>query len=166
MNPQLQLMLQQAIQAFENGNLDSADLMLKRLLQVDAKNLPALSILGLIKASQANYKEAADYLGRAARIHPNDASIQYNLAKALSDSGNDKDALAHHKKAVALAPNNPEAWINYGKTASNLGRHEVALDCYQKALISKPDYAEASLNISVAFRELKKYDEAMNFAEP
>ena len=165
MSPQLQLMLQQAIQAFQGGNFDSADSILKRVLQVDSKNLPALHILGLIKASQSNYREAADYLARAARIHPNDASIQYNLAKALSDSGNDKDALAHHKKAVALAPNNPEAWLSYGKTASNLGRYDDALVWYGKALNLKPDYAEALINKGATLKELKRYEEAIAFAE-
>ena len=165
MNPQLQLMLQQAIQAFQSGNLESADLSLRRVLQTDSKNLPALHILGLIKASQSNYKEAADYLARAARIHPNDASIQYNLAKALSDSGNDKDALTHHKKAVALAPNNPEAWLSYGKSASNLGRYEDALVWYGNALSLKPDYAEASLNKGATLKELQRYEEAIAFAE-
>ena len=165
MNPQLQLILQQAIQAFQSGNFVSADLSLRRVLQIDSKNLPALHILGLIKASQSNYREAADYLARAARIHPNDASIQYNLAKALSDSGNDKDALAHHKKAVALAPNNPEAWLSYGKTASNLGRYEDALVWYGNALSLKPDYAEASLNKGATFKELERYEEAIAFAE-
>ena len=158
-------MLQQAIQAFQGGNFDSADSILKRVLQVDSKNLPALHILGLIKASQSNYREAADYLARAARIHPNDASIQYNLAKALSDSGNDKDALAHHKKAVALAPNNPEAWLSYGKTASNLGRYDDALVWYGKALNLKPDYAEALINKGATLKELKRYEEAIAFAE-
>ena len=165
MNPQLQAMLQQAIQAFQSGNFESADLSLRRLLQIDSKNLPALHILGLIKASQSNYKEAVEYLARAARIHPNDASIQYNLAKALSDSGNDKDALTHHKKAVALAPNNPEAWLSYGKSASNLGRHDDALACYSSALSLMPDYAEALLNKGATLKELKKYEEAINFAE-
>lgn len=165
MNPQLQLMLQQAIQAFQGGNFESADLILKRVLQVDSKNLPALHILGLIKISQTNYREAAEYLARAARIHPNDASIQYNLAKALSDSGNDKDALAHHKKAVALAPNNPDAWLNYGKTASNLGRYEDALLWYGNALSLKPDYADALLNKGATLKELKRYEEAIAFAE-
>ena len=165
MNPQLQLILQQAIQAFQIGNFVSADLSLRRVLQIDSKNLPALHILGLIKASQSNYREAADYLARAARIHPNDASIQYNLAKALSDSGNDKDALAHHKKAVALAPNNPEAWLSYGKTASNLGRYEDALVWYGNALRLKPDYAEASLNKGATLKELERYEEAIAFAE-
>ena len=165
MNPKLQGMVQQAIQAFQGGNFDGADLILRKVLQVDSKNLPALHILGLIKISQSNYREACDYLARAARIHPNDASLQYNLAKALSDSGNDKDALAHHKKAVALAPNNPEAWLNYGKTASNLGRYEEALVWYSKALSLKPDYADASLNIGATLKELKRYEEAIVFAE-
>jgi predicted O-linked N-acetylglucosamine transferase (SPINDLY family) len=165
MNPQLQLMLQQSIQAFQDGNFDSADLMLKRVLQVDSKNLPALHILGLIKASQSNFREAADYLARAARIHPNDASIQYNLAKALADSGNDKDALAHHKKAVTLAPDNPEAWLNYGKSASNLGRYQDALILYGNALGLTPDYAEAALNKGATLKELKRYEEAIAYAE-
>ena len=165
MNPQLQLILQQAIQAFQSGNFESADLSLRRVLQIDSKNLPALHILGLIKASQSNYSEAADYLARAARIHPNDASIQYNLAKALSDSGNDKDALAHHKKAVALAPNNPEAWLSYGNSASNLGRYEDALVWYGNALSLKPDYAEASLNKGATLKELERYEEAIASAE-
>jgi len=165
MNPHLQFMLQKAIQAFQSGNFDSADLILKRVLQVDSKNLPALHVLGLIKASQANYKEAAELLGRAARINPSDASIQYNLAKALADSGNDKDALAHHKKAVGLAPNNPEAWLSYGKTASNLGRYEDALVWYSNALSLKPDYAEAALNKGATLKELKRHEEAIVFAE-
>jgi len=165
MNPELQLMLQQAIQAFQGGNFDSADLILKKILQVDSENLPALHVLGLIKASQSKYKEATDYLARAARIHPNDPSIQYNLAKALADSGNDKEALIHHKKAVALAPNNPEAWLSYGKTTFNLGRYEDALVSYGNALNLRPDYAEAALNKGATLKELKRYDEAIVCAE-
>jgi protein O-GlcNAc transferase len=161
MNHQIQLMLQQAIQAFQAANFDEADSILKRILQVDSKNFPSLHILGLIKASQFKFREATDYLARAARIQPNDASLQYNLAKALSDSGNDTDALSHHKKAVALAPNNPEAWLNYGKTTSNLGRYDEALAHYDKSLSLKPDYAEAWSNKGVALIELKRYDEAL-----
>ena len=165
MNPQLQGMVQQAIQAFQGGNFDGADLILRKVLQVDSKNLSALHILGLIKASQANYREACDYLARAARIHPNDASLQYNLAKALSDSGNDKDAVAHHKKAVALAPKNPEAWLNYGNASSNLNRYEDALVWYGNALSLKPNYAEAMLNKGLVLKELNRYEEAIVFAK-
>jgi protein O-GlcNAc transferase len=165
MNPLLQGMVQQAIQAFQSGNFDGADLILRRVLQADSKNLSALHILGLIKASQSNYKEACDYLARAARIHPHDASLQYNLAKALSDSGNDKDAVAHHKKAVALAPKNPEAWLNYGITSSNLGRYQDALVWHGNALSLNPNYAEAALNKGLVLKKLKRYEEGIAFTK-
>jgi protein O-GlcNAc transferase len=165
MIPQLQSMLQQAIQAFQGGNLDAAELTLKRVLQVDSKNLPALHILGLIKVSQASYREAVDFLSKAARIQPRDASIQYNLAKALSDCGLDKESIPHHKKAVELSPMNPEAWLNYGKTISNLNRHDEAMILYDKALSLEPNYAQAALNKGAALKELGRYEEAIAFAE-
>jgi len=49
MSPQIESMLQQAIQAFQNGNFDSADLILRRILQVDSKNFHALNVLGVSK---------------------------------------------------------------------------------------------------------------------
>ena len=158
---QLQSMLQQAIQAFQSGNFDGADSILKTVLQVDPKNLLALNVLGLIKASETKYTEAANFFGRAARISPNDASIQFNLAKAHRDSGNDKDAIAHHKKSVALDPNDQEAWLSYGITTSNLGRYEDALVYYGNALRLKPDYSEALLSKGNVFYALKRYDEAI-----
>lgn len=161
MNPQIKLMLQQATKAFQDKNFDDADLILKIILQVDSENFQALYILGFIKASQSKFGEATDYLARAARIQPNDASLQYNLAKALADLGNDKDALVHHKKAVTLAPNNPDAWINYGLSSSNLGRYDDALTHYDKALSLNPGHAEAWSNKGNALSELKRIEEAL-----
>jgi predicted O-linked N-acetylglucosamine transferase (SPINDLY family) len=161
MSPQLQSMLQQAIQAFQGGNFDMADSILKRVLQVDPKNLLALNGLGLIKASEAKYTEAANFFGRAARISPNDASIQFNLAKALTDSGKDKAAIAHHKKAVALTPKDPDAWLSYGIAVSNLGRYEDALVYFNKALSLNPNSAEAWSWKGATMHELKRFDEAI-----
>jgi len=161
MNPHLEALFQQAIQAFQDGNFDEADSILKKILELDAMNLSALQILGLIKASQSNFKEAANYLGRAEQIQPNDASIQYNLAKVIMDSGNDQEALVHHKKAIILDPNNPDAWLNYGKSASNSGRFEDAIVYFNNALLLRPDFAEAALNKAVIFKKLKRYEDVM-----
>ncbi len=161
MNPKLQIMLSQAIQAFQGGNFERADSILKIVLQADAKNLPALNVLGLIKASQAKYKEASDLLGKAARIQPNDPAIQYNLAKSLYDSGSLKEAIPHHKKAVELAPNNPEAWLNYGKTLLDLSQYEQAIHSFNNALSLRPDFTKAYLNKGCALYLLHQYDEAI-----
>lgn len=165
MNPQLQIMLQQAIQAFQGGNFDRASSILIKIIQSNSKCLPALHVLGIIKASQASYKEAADFLGKAARLNPDDASIQYNLAKALADSGSHKESITHHKKAVELAPNNHEAWLNYGKTISNLHLYEEALHIYDKAILISPNYAEAWTNRGNTLHELRQHDQAIKSFE-
>jgi len=161
MNPQLQTMLQQAIEAFQGGNFGSADSILKRVIAIDSRCLPALHILGLIKVSQSKFSEAAKLLGKAALLNPEDASIQYNLAKALVDSGAINESMPHHKKAVQLAPNNPEAWLNYGNAMSNLKRYSEALEFFDKALSLNVNYPEAFLNKGATLKELKRYEEAL-----
>lgn len=161
MNPQIQLMLQQAVQAFQGQNFERADSILSRIIKEAPKNLPALHILGVIKASQEKFEEAADLLGRAARLNPSDASIQYNLAKALADSGLISESMPHHKKAVELAPNNPDGWMNYGMALSTLAQHEAAINCFNRAVTVNPNYAEAYLNKGISHKALKHYSEAI-----
>ena len=161
MNSQFQLMLGQAIEAFQNGNMQGAESILKRLLQVDSKNIPALHVLGLIRASQDNHIEAVKFLKKAASLEPSDPSLQYNLAKALSNTGNEKEALVFHQRAVKLMPQNPEAWLNYGKSLLALNRDEDAVNTFNKALQINAHYPEALLNKAIALRGLKKEDEAL-----
>jgi len=165
MNPQFQSMLGQAIAAFQSDNTQSAETILKRLLQVDPKNIPALHIFGLIRASQDNHLEAIKFLKKAAALEPSDPSIQYNLAKALSSTGNEKEALIHHQRAVKLMPQNPEAWLNYGKSLLALHRFEDAVDIFNKALQINVLYPDALLNKAIAIRGLKKEDEALSLIE-
>jgi protein O-GlcNAc transferase len=161
MNTHLQILLQQGIQAFENGNFERAESILNKVINIDVKNLSAFEILGLIKASEGKYLEASEFFGRAARINPKDAIIRYNLAKSLHDVGSLKDSISHHKKAVELAPNNPKAWLNYGKTLLDLSQYEEALVCFNQALKLAADYDEALINKAVTLNELKRFDEAI-----
>jgi hypothetical protein len=161
MNPQLQIMLQQAIQAFQSGSFDRANSILVKIIQVDSKCLPALHVLGLIKASQENYKEAADYLGRAVRLNPNDASLQYNLAKALVDCGLNKESITHHKKAAELAPDNPEILLNYAKALASLECFEEALGLLSRAGSIAPNHEGIWVNKGNILHALNNDEEAI-----
>ncbi len=162
MSLQLQIMLQQAVKAFREGSFDSAYSISKRLLEIDKKNFTALYIFGLINALRGSFEDAIFFLGQAVKINPNDAPLQYNLAKALSDCGKDEEAIAHHIKATTLDPSNLDAWMNYGKSFGNIGQFEDALICYDKVLSLKPDYAEAWSNKGVMHHELKQYQNALS----
>jgi len=161
MNNPFNFALSQAVNAFQAGDLVSAEGMLKRILQAQPNNLPALHILGLIKAMQLKHAEAVGLFQKAVRISPAEYALQYNLAKALSESGRHKESLAHHKRAAELNSKNPEVWLNYGKSLSCLGRMLESLEIYDRALSLDPSYAEGHLNIGISLKMLGRHQEAL-----
>ncbi len=158
-------MLQQAFQALQGGNIDTADSILRSVLQGDPKNVTVLHILGGIRAMQSNHQEAIELLQRAIKIDPKDASLHYDLAKVFQDAGVNHEALPYHKKAIELAPNNIEALLNYGVSLSRLSMNQEALDILNQVLSINANFFEAIVNKSVVLKELKQYDEALKFAD-
>ena len=165
MNEQIHNLIGQAVQLLQQGSPKEAEKILVSILISDENNLPALEILGLVKASQGEHSESAKYLTKAIKLNPNNPSLHYNLAKALSECSRDAEAIPHHEEVLRVAPNNPNAWLNYGKSLALLNQYHNALDAFNKAILIQPQYFEALLNQSAAFNELKKFDAGLNAAE-
>ena len=162
MNLQIQQLIGQAIERFQNGSAKQAAEILMRVLSMQSNNLPALEILGLIKASLGEHLEAVKLLKKAVKLNPENPTTQYNLAKALTESKDYVGSLIHHEKALQLAPNNPDGWLNYGQTLSQLKRYEQALSAFNNALSINNNYAEVWHNKALALSELKRHEEAIN----
>ncbi len=164
MTPQTQALIGQAIQFLQNGSPDKAEFILKKILESQNNNFPALEILGLIKGSQGKHTECAEYLKKAVRINPNNPVSQYNLAKALSNSGEYEKAIPHHQKATMLAPHNPDAWVDYGVTLSRINRDEEALTQFDKAITLGLNF-EGLLSKSLSLKKLGRLEESQQIIE-
>jgi len=161
MNAQINALLGQSIHHFEQGNLDAAEQLLMKVLQMHAKNFDALHILGVIKGIKKNPQEAIRLFKKAIAIDANHHFVQFNLAKALAEIGRDEESMPHHKKAVQLAPGHIEAWLNYGVSLGNCNRFEEAIACYEKMLSINPREPQAWCNYGVACYRLERYDDAL-----
>jgi len=161
MNQQNQLLMNQAAQAFQFGNLERADSILKHCIDINPKNWTAMHFRGLVKLSQGRIEEAVELFIQAVKIHPKDSVLQYNLAKALANCGRFEDAIPHHKKSVELAPTNPDAWLNYGRTLFEIGEYETSLEFFEKTLYLESDYVEGWLNKGNTLYYLHRYKEAL-----
>ena len=162
MNLQIQQLIGQAIEHFQSGAPKQAEEILVRVLSMQSNSLPALEILGLIKASLGEHLEAAKLLKKAIKLNPQNPATQYNLAKALSESKDYVGSLIHHEKALQLSPNNPDGWLNYGQTLTGLKRYENALSAFNKALAINPQYTEAWHNKAIGCAQLGRHEEAIN----
>ncbi len=65
-----------------------------------------LFYLGVIKANQAEYVEAAELLDRALQANPKDEKAHYVLASTLALKGDRPEALRHLKEAIDLNATN------------------------------------------------------------
>lgn len=148
------VLLDRAIQSFQQGApLKAAELLLQ-VLETQPRNFDALHLLGLIRATQGEHAQAVELFKKALSVTSNHGPLQFNLAKALSESGRDAEALAHHRKATRLAPDHAEAWLNYGKSLVSLDRPQDALAAFGKALEINPGYAQAHNNQGLVLSDL------------
>lgn len=161
MNHQIHSLLQQAVQCFQDKNLTGAANLLSKVLQVQPKNFDALHILGVVKGLQNDPREAKRLLQLAVKIDSKNNFAHFNLAKSLSDLGEETQALMHHSAATKLHPSHMEAWLNYGKSLAKLRKYDDAIGCFDKAIGIKHDYLEAIFNKGMSLHASKRYVEAI-----
>jgi len=161
MSLQLNSFIHQAIEYVQTENFDEAEALLKQVLQVQPQSFDALHITGVIYVLQKKHVEAAELFKKAIEVNPGSGVAHFNLATALSESGNDTGSLPHHAQAVKLSPDDQDAWVNYGRSLSNLKRYDGALICYENALDINPNHAVALINQGVLLAELGRNAEAL-----
>ena len=161
MHAKINQLMTTAIQSFQLGKFDDAELILINILKHQPKNFDALHTLGVIKGIKSQHREALELFNKALKIDTSNSYLHFNIAKAFSDSGEDEKALKYHLNATKLNPNDQQAWLNYGISLLNLDRVNEALDIFNKAIDLSPQYAEAWTNRVVALQKLKLYEEAL-----
>ena len=162
MNFQTNSLLQDAIHNIKINNFAVAKIILLKVLDIEPLNFDALNILGAISGQENHHIEALNFFKKAQQIKPYNNLINFNLAKAFSESGNDLEAIKYYKIAIGLDKNYLGSWIGFGNSLHKLKRYDEALFNYDQAIKLKPDYAEAYYNKAITLTELQRYDEALS----
>jgi len=163
MNPQIQSMLQQAIEHYQLGYLKKAEEILGHCARLDAKNFDVLHLLAIVYASQEKYQTAIKYYKRALELSPNDASVLSNLGSSLNSIGRNQEAFIVFQKAIKIDPNEPLFWYNAANTLCDTGEHKEALTYYDRSIKLDPQYYQAYINYGKVLFDLKRYSESLTF---
>jgi predicted TPR repeat methyltransferase len=162
MNPQIQVSLHQAVQAFRIGNFDGADSILKGVLQNDANGADAIFELGIAYAKANRFIEASAVFCCLQPFRKDDARIPYNLGLIHSLQGKHQLALAAYDLALKIQPDDAEVLINKGSTCNDIKNYVLALEVLEKAIQIRPDIPEAWSNKGIALNNLNSYQESIN----
>jgi tetratricopeptide (TPR) repeat protein len=154
-------LFESAYAAHRDGRLDDAERGYRAALDVDPAHVDALHLLGVLRHQLGQHAEAADLVGRAANLRPQDAALQLNLGNALKALGQLDGAIERFRNALTLAPAFPLAHYNLGNAYALAGRHEDAADAFQKSLRLQPDNASTHNNLGNALHALGRHEEAI-----
>lgn len=135
MNALLNNLMTLAVGYLQNGDLDSAERMLKQALTMAPKNTEALRLLGVTFAFKKDLQEALKALDKAIKVDPNNWLAHSNRGNVLKDLNQFDAALKSYDKTIALQPNYAEAYSNAGNALKKLNLLDLALSAYKKAMV-------------------------------
>jgi len=158
-NPQNQL--QEAIKHHQEGQLEKAEDIYKKILKLERENADAWHLLGLLNFHKGNWQQAVKFIKRAVEYAPNFVDALNNLAIVLCENGQLAESISYYQRAIKIKPNFVEAIKNLGNVYNNLGQVENAITLYQRALEIKPGYLDAINNLANIYNKLDKKEEAI-----
>jgi len=150
-----------ALQLHQQGQLADAERIFLTLLRQQPKHFETLHFLGIIAFQTKRPERAADLIGRALTVNPNNAEAYSNLGAVLSALGRHEAALSNYDKAIKLKPNLARPYFNRGLVLGELGRLEDAVVSYDRAIALQANYPAALNNRGNALRDLGRHEEAL-----
>ena len=160
MEPTINQLHKRAITAHQEGKLEEAEKLYKKILETEPTQIDANHNLGLIKISQNKSAEAIPLLKIAVETNPSMEQFWVSYTTALINEKQFEEAESCCRKAIKQKVNSAKIYFNLGITLNELGRLEESEESYKIAIELKSDYAEAYNNLANILKKLERLDEA------
>jgi tetratricopeptide (TPR) repeat protein len=154
-------LIQQGLVLHRQGNLQDAESIYKKVLDIQGNNFDALNFLGLISIQSKKFLNAIEYLSRALLINSSNPTCYSNLGIAFKGLQRFDEALISYEKAISLKSDFVDAYYNRGNLLKDLGQFQLALNSYNQAIELKPNFEEAYFNRGYVLQELENFIEAL-----
>ena len=151
----------QAINFFDNGNLNESKKLCLKILKEEPKNFDILHLLGIISFKLEDYKNSADLIAKAVTINPKDAEAYNNQALVLKKINKLEDAIESLNQAIKIKPDFIQAYNGRGHLLVELNQLDDALENFNKAIEINPNFAEAYNNRGNILNKLNRHTESI-----
>lgn len=129
-----------AQQQIAQGNLETAEDLLRQALVADPMLHAARVQLGILLQRRGQYQQAINEYEAVLATKPDNTTAWRNLALAYMSTKDYPKARVTLQKLLAVEANNAQTWLDLGDVEMLSGRPGVARQCWDKAsLIGKSD---------------------------
>lgn len=153
-------LLNQAVQAYQQGLLEKARTIYQQIISIEPNHPDALLALANIAVDLHEDKDAQMYLERGVATHPELAEFHGHLANILMRQNKIEQAQQLYKQALQIKPDYAEAHHNLGILYYKTQRRDEALRCFATAVQINPEYVDAHYSLGLLFLAQQQYDHA------
>lgn len=161
----LNAMLRASLQSLNNGQIGTAETLLRQVRMQAPANADACNMLGILCAQTQRQGEAHQLLLDAVRLAPKNAQCWYNLGNVQIGLGLFREAIETFHKALKLHPRWAEAENNLGNAYCGTHQFEEARDRYIKAISLRKEYGAAQENLGNVLLNLGDIETAIKSLE-
>jgi len=153
-------LLNDAISAFQNGDLNSSERLCNELITTDRENADCLNLLCILKTYDGHYIQATSLIQKAISIFPANSTYHQNYCYLLNIQGHFSKAIAAGEMALQLDPQNIEAANNLGNAYMGANSIALALNAFEQVVATNKAHLNALKQGLTAARRLCDFEAA------
>jgi TolB-like protein/DNA-binding SARP family transcriptional activator len=161
--------VQNSLSDYPDADLNRADELLDRAMQIDPNSYRVYFWKGLVFKARRNFQAAYELLSKAIDINPSATYAHAHLGDVLVKLGRPQEGLDHIHFAIRLSPKDPISasfYISAAEAELELHHDEAAIDWLQRAIAAQPRNPSSYKYLAAAYALLgNKVDAARNWDE-
>jgi predicted TPR repeat methyltransferase len=155
--------LELAVRYQQAAQLDIAESVYRRVLEVVPDHPEAVHFLGVLLHQRDRSVEALELLRRAIELQPQRAGFHNNLGNVLFEMERFAEAARAYERSAELAPDDPGVYNNLGVVRRAQGCGDSAADAYHRAIEIDPRHADAYHNMGNLLTAQGRIKEAVTY---
>ena len=153
--------IEQGLQAHQSGNLQEAENLYHKALEIDEKNADAYHLLGMLALDIQNLDVARELVLHAISLNDGVPIYYNNLGSIFNQLQQYDTAQECFEKAILLKDRYPEAHFNLANTMVQRELFEEAIDEYKRAIELDNSFTAAHVNLAALYASRDSFDNAM-----
>jgi tetratricopeptide (TPR) repeat protein len=136
--------------AFQSGELETARIAFRKVLELRGPQFEALVYLGAAASDLGHWSDAEEALTRAREMAPDAFLPHFTLGALKVVCGEHREAETHLEQSLKIE-DAPQSWYLLGLCRLELGQSGRAVDALRRAVELAPEFEDALYHLGIAY---------------
>jgi len=156
-------LIQEAHHYHQQGEIEKAEALCRKVQRIQPLNFNALQILGAIALKRHNYRQAIKFLTAAYDIHPDIPGLNVNLGVAYKHNHQFQQAKVCFERAIDLDKNFGQAYYYLAIMQVDENDLLAGYALLRESERCQPEHAHTLELLARILHQLGRFDEAVNY---